>query len=390
MGKRSRSGLLAALSQLNRWANCHSGWLLLAGLAGVGLCQWRLWVQDQTRLVRRRRSDPPPLDDWLSLPQVTALVAAWNEALRIQCHIRSFISLRYPHKQLVLVAGGEDETFELAMPFSGEMIRVLRQRPGEGKQAALRRGLEHAKGEIIYLTDADCLFNDQALEAILAPLVAGNTLAATGCFQPLPEQQNHPFVQMQWCLDLYGRAGLPGYVQGLIGRNAALARSLLAATGDFKDPAPIGTDYLLARQILALGQPILYVHESTVATHFQTRLKPYLHQQSRWLRNILVYSRRFHAWDQYWDALGQCFTGGLVWTTLFLAPLSGFFRAVAGSLLVFGVLSRWRYLDFGRRSGVGPIHPATPLLAPLYFLIDQAMLAYTLLTLLSRPRRSRW
>jgi len=391
MGKRSRPGLLAALRSGLHWANRHAGWLFLAGLAAVVIRQWRLWQKDKRSLSAIKAAPPlHGLESWPRLPKVSALVAAWNEAGNIQAHIESFLALRYPHKQLVLVAGGSDGTFEIAQKYAEEQVFVMQQIPGEGKQRALRRGLERTDGEIIYLTDADCLLSDQAFESVLTPLIKGEALAATGRFRPLPGQENQPFVQMQWCIDNYGRAWLPAHIQGLIGRNATLARRLLAVTGDFQETVLTGTDYFLAQQILASGQSIAYVHDSMVATAFHNRPQLYLRQQSRWLRNILIHAKQFQSQDQYRSALGQCLSGILVLSVILLAPFSGIFLAFAGLLVAYGTLARWRYLYFGKHTLNIHIHKAALLLAPATFLLDQVMLVYALFTMLNRPHRTRW
>src|SRR5687768_5466499 len=88
---------------------------------------------------------------------VSILVAAWNEAEHIDDLIASCLRWAYPRKELVLCAGGADDTLRRARRWEGAGVRVLEQLPGEGKQGALERCLREATGEIIVLTDADCV-----------------------------------------------------------------------------------------------------------------------------------------------------------------------------------------------------------------------------------------
>jgi cellulose synthase/poly-beta-1,6-N-acetylglucosamine synthase-like glycosyltransferase len=373
------------------WINQHTGWFFLAGFIAVLLRQWILWQQDKQRIARIEATPPlPSLATWPHQPKVSVLVAAWNEADNIQAHIQSFLALRYPHKELVLIAGGRDGTFDLAQKYIGEQVIVIQQIPGEGKQSALHKGLENTAGEIIYLTDADCLLSNHTFESILAPIANGEAVATTGRYCPLPEQENQPFIQMQWCIDNYGRAQMPTDVKGLIGRNAALTRSLLFSTGDFRKEAPIGTDFFLAQQILAIGKTILYIHGSMVATKFHSHPGFYIQQQSRWLRNILIYTRKFKSQQQYKAALGQCLSGLLVLSVILLSPFSAFFLRIAGLLVMYGTLARWRYLDFGKKTLNIHIKKTSFIIAPASLLIDQVMLVYTLFTMLSRTLRKRW
>ena len=139
---------------------------------------------------------PPPVD-WPALPPVSILVAAWNEAARIDGHIESFRALRYPRKELVLCAGGDDGTYERACRHAGPAVIVLRQEPGEGKQRALARAFAETRGEIIFLTDADCLLTDEAFERTLRPVAIGEEQAATGGLRPLDGQLGDSFVFAQ-------------------------------------------------------------------------------------------------------------------------------------------------------------------------------------------------
>jgi glycosyltransferase involved in cell wall biosynthesis len=322
---------------------------------------------------------------------VSALVAAWNEAEHIQGHIESFLKLRYPHKQLVLVAGGEDGTFELAQRYAGEQVIVLRQEPGEGKQRALRRGLGKLSGEIVYLTDADCLLDDESFERVLYPIVIEQEEAVGGRFAPLTDQRTHPFVQMQWCIDNYGRSWMGDYMQGLVGRNAALTRGLLAKTGDFSRQVQIGTDYVLARQILGTGRRIAYRHHSMVITDFHTTFQAYMQQQTRWLRNILIHGIDFGAQDQVQAALLQCISGvlfGVMTAGALLCRGAGAAGWVV--LVIYAWLGRVRYLRFGQQSLNLRIKRRTYLLAPFYFLLDQWMLANAFFTWLIKSKRLMW
>ena len=127
----------------------------------------------------------PPLEWWPELPLVSVLVAAWNEGERIEQHIQHFLALRYPNKELILCAGGQDGCYEQALAYqSASQVRVFEQQAGEGKQKALHRCLPYTKGSIVFLTDADCLLDDEAFERTLYPVVAGNTQVCTGSSQP--------------------------------------------------------------------------------------------------------------------------------------------------------------------------------------------------------------
>src|SRR5207247_1198210 len=115
------------------------------------------------------------------------LVAAWNEAAGIARHVQSVLALRYPDLDFVLCAGGPDGTCEQARLAMSGRGTLLEQAPGEGKQRALRRCLAASTGDIVYLTDADCVLDDQSFERVIARIVDGDP-AATGRCCPYPEE----------------------------------------------------------------------------------------------------------------------------------------------------------------------------------------------------------
>ncbi|RPJ22342.1 MAG: glycosyltransferase [Chloroflexi bacterium] len=332
------------------------------------------WQQDKTLAdrLREKTSSTPRLSQ---TPKVSVLVAAWNEQDCIDAHICSFLALTYPDIELILCAGGTDGTFECARQYAGPKVVVLEQQQGEGKQRALARCLEYASGEIIYLIDADCLYDENALIRLLDVLVNENEVAATGRYSPLQEQRENAFASNQWAVDTYARARSGKHVGGLIGRNAALTRLSLEDTEALKVDVPIGTDQYLSKLLLSRGKQIRYVHESMVATQYHTNIRPYLRQQSRWLRNIILHGRHFGAQEEVMSAELKCAIGMTAVGLPLLFPLIGPIAIAVWLLgLIFASVNRVRYLKFSQRCGqVTP--PRAFLSAPLYALLDLYTLA---------------
>ena len=330
--------------RLDRWAVP----LGAVGFVGVVLYNWHLWQQDKKLLAEKGTPPPlPPLEDWPALPLVSVLVAARNEADFIERHIESFLSLRYPHKELVLCAGGEDGTFELASRYVGPQVKVLHQESGEGKQRALARAFDETRGEVIFFTDADCLLADEPFERTVWPVVTGEEQVATGSSQPLGEQVRDPFAFTQAATQVYSAMRGPKYAPGILGRNCAVARSLLQATAALDAPAPTGTDYVLAKTLDAAGVRIRQVPESRMLTEFPSTACVYLRQQRRWLRNVVVHGRRFGATDEVRAALRTSVTGLVMLLLPGLGALLSPWLIVVWSVLYGQALAaRFRYMGF--------------------------------------------
>lgn len=365
---------------------------LLLGIAGVALYNRRLWQRDKKALSKKQPALPASrLADLPVLPTVSVLVAAWNEEHNIREHVASFLALRYPHKELILCAGGEDRTYELAARHTAPGVTVLLQQPGEGKQHALARCLQQSEGTIVFLTDADCLLDDASFESTLAPLILEGEQAATGRFAPQHRQRNRPFVMQQWYVDTYWRERSGPYLEGLIGRNAAVLRALLEKTDAFSAPVRTGTDYYLARRLLQEGVKIRYAHDSMVETEFADSVPAYLRQQSRWLRNIILHGSAFGAAGQVRQALAQCLIGLAVMLWPLSFPVTGPLGVALWLLVVaHGTLARCRYVRFGELALGQPHRTETYRKSPLYFLIDQVMLSYAIVEWLAPQSRWRW
>lgn len=368
----------------------HAGPALLAGLVTVAVYNSRQWRRDRA-LADRRRADGATVPELMAAPAVSALVAAWNEGAGIAAHIGSFLALRYPNIELIICAGGGDDTYERARRCAGDRVTVLEQRPGEGKQAALARCLERARGEVVYLTDADCRFDDEALVRLLAPLLNEGAEAATGGSRPLDEQLGKVLPVYIWVSDVIAQAAAPAYSQGLLGRNAAITRRALERSGGMTFTAPTGTDYQLARRLIAAGVRIRHVPDSVVPSTYPERLPVYRSKQSRWLRNLLLYGPGYGARGDVRASAGTVATGAVMLAVPAAAAVVGPAILVPWAiLLIHGVSAKLRYALFAARLTGQPLPAAFFLwLVPLK-LADFVIWASPLVDLASARRRHHW
>lgn len=353
--------------------------------------------------------------------RVSVLVAAWDEAGCVERHVRSFLRLPRDTFELVLCAGGEDDTYERAVAYSGPTVTVLRQEAGEDKQRALRRCLERATGNLIYLADADTIFDQQTVRAVLRPLLSGEAEAATGSVRPLPGREEDPFVGYQYAVQAYGALMTGHFSAGLHGANCAVTRRALLDAGGFDGDAPTGTDYYLAQRLARRGVRVRMVREAA-PSDFPASARAYRRQQSRWLRNLFLHgvafgnrrdvvhvvitdlvgmlglglpvaavvagaqgARRRHAGD---TALANARRGRLLPGDT--APLvrDGIWLAWA-LLFAHGLASRLRCIAAARSAGLVVPWSAAAVAMPM-ILVDWASWALALLELAHPSRRWRW
>ena len=388
----------AFLAAMKHWlrddlqcANHNTGKLLLIGLAGALVYNWRQWQRDKALLALKVcPTKLAAFEDWPEIPHVSVLVAAWNEARNIQAHINSFLNLRYPNKQMVLVAGGEDGTFDLAIQYAGPNIIVLQQQVGEGKQHSLQRAFMQASGSILYLTDADCLLDNRSFEACLHPLIFEGEKACNGISQPSKVQLREPFIVSQAASQIYAALHLPAYAPGILGRNCALRRDALERSGCFEAFASTGTDYVLAKQLNRIGVRIRQNPHSCIVTEFPTSVHDYLQQQDRWILNVLEHGWRYGAINEVKVSLFNSLVGLLMLGLPAAALVFGrVCLAIWGALFFNAWLSRLRYWKvfsvFQSRQ-----NPFALVFQPIYLLIDFAAWALPILELLPFRRRRNW
>jgi cellulose synthase/poly-beta-1,6-N-acetylglucosamine synthase-like glycosyltransferase len=322
---------------------------------------------------------------------VSALVAAWNDREHLDAHVQSFLALTYPTIELILCAGGTDGTYEAARRYAGERVVVLEQHPGEGKQGALARCYERARGEIILLTDADCVYEDGALLRLLQPLIDEGELVATGGSRPLDGQLEKVLPAYIWAADTVVNVRSGPYADGLLGRNSVLSRRAVERIGGFGFPAPTGTDYQLARRLILNGLAIRHVAASVIPTNYPEDLPTYRRKRSRWLRNLIMYGRGYGATIDVLVTLKTVLAGAVMTLAPFMSPVCGNYVLFPWTLLLAQAwAAKLRYLLFTARiyRRRAPIR-ALLFLLPLT-LLDFAIWASPIVDLLDPRRRKAW
>jgi cellulose synthase/poly-beta-1,6-N-acetylglucosamine synthase-like glycosyltransferase len=340
--------MLRYLFSFHHWANRHSRKLLVIGLLGVVAYNWHQWKKDQRFSNREANLDElPSISTWFNRPKVSVLVAAWDEAAHIEQHIHSFLSLRYPHKELVICAGGSDGSYKIAQRNSTDEVIVLLQKSGQGKQGALSRCFSECTGEIIYLTDADCILDDESLERVIYPITCGEEIACSGGSLPFEDSMGYPLVALQAASDFFliTNPEGPQYYPGMFGRNCALSRGAIHSAGDFNTSAPTGTDFVLAMQLNKNNIRIKQVRNSLIRSEYSQYPLNYMAQKRRWHRNVMFYSIKFRNLREF----GRSISLSLIALSMLLIPIFSLqlgliFLILWIILLLNGFLSRIRYL----------------------------------------------
>lgn len=102
------------------------------------------------------------------LPNITLMVAAYNEEAYIRDKIENSIQLDYPSDKiqfLFVTDGSNDNTPDIVSGYT--QIQLLHQPQRQGKIMAVERAMPYVTGEITIFTDANTLLNKEALRNIV-------------------------------------------------------------------------------------------------------------------------------------------------------------------------------------------------------------------------------
>lgn len=343
------------------------------------------------------------------LPRVSVLIAARNEEHRLPGCLESLLQSHYPADKLQIVVVNDrssDRTGEIAASFARHDARVMAVtctrflQNMSGKTNALCDGMEHASGEIILLTDADCLVPPHWVRAMVTQftaevgLVGGFTLLSPSpaLRNLLPASYRASFFGKIQTLDwMYlltvgaGAAGLDKPVS-ILGNNFGFRRAAYEQSGGYaKLGFSIIEDFALMRKILehTKWRMRFALNADTAIFSFPAPTwREYIDQRQRWAaggKEVGVFAKFL--------MLAAFFAHVMLLFATVLAPSAAFFGGIA-VLLMDGLLI-WRGAAALRYRAALKYFP----LFELYFILYSLVLALVVLLPLTvnwKGRRYRW
>ena len=119
----------------------------------------------------------------MDAPELSILMPVYNEADRVVRALDGVLSTDFfwPFELIVVDDGSTDATVGILDGYDWPAnARLLRHRQNRGKGAAVRTALGHARGTFSAILDADLEYDPADIEALVAPLRAGEANAAFG------------------------------------------------------------------------------------------------------------------------------------------------------------------------------------------------------------------
>lgn len=215
------------------------------------------------RLLKGRRK-APVVEQW---PEVSLVVAAYNEQDWIADKVRNHLDIDYPADkihQVVITDGSDDNTADIAASFEG--VEVFHQPERKGKIAAVHRCMPLLKTELVVFTDANTLLNKEAVKKIIRHFEDPKVGAVAGEKRILVQDKDaanaagegmywkYESTLKKWDSELYS-------VVGAAGELFAIRRSLYRAV----PPDTVIEDFYLTLSIAKDGYRVIYEPEAYAA-----------------------------------------------------------------------------------------------------------------------------
>ena len=135
-------------------------------------CAWVIYAFAGYPLVARTLAavHRRPTKKGAEQPMVTVVIPAFNEVNCIEATVRNKLGQTYPTDRLdVLVVSdaSDDGTDEVVGEIADPRVRLIRQEPRRGKTAGLNLAVAQARGEIIVFSDANSIYEADAIARLV-------------------------------------------------------------------------------------------------------------------------------------------------------------------------------------------------------------------------------
>ncbi|MFX0044035.1 MAG: glycosyltransferase, partial [Candidatus Hodarchaeota archaeon] len=243
------------------------------------------------------------IKDLQNLPIINIIIPAGKEGKEFQECLNSIVKLKYPELKVIVNAGGNEETINIANSFKKyDNFTILYQKSGKdraalGKIRALNECIDHVLEGILYLIDADCYITDDLLLRMIYPIINQEENVVIGAgLRPLKSQENKDLVKyLQISTNQFFKEKFTRYNKRMIsGANTTIKYEVMKQIGRFNENRDIAEDVSRGLDILSKGFNIFSLtdYRSCIYTDFPKTFKELFEQRKRQIENALINSFR--------------------------------------------------------------------------------------------------
>jgi poly-beta-1,6-N-acetyl-D-glucosamine synthase len=214
---------------------------------------------------------------------VTLLITAYNEEVVIEKKIENTLGLNYPREKLQIIVaadGSSDRTPEIARKFSDRGVELTYTPQRDGKMAAINRAIPLASGEIMIFSDANNMYDHDAIRKLIIPFSDPNVGATTGAkliIQDGGELSNAEGIYWKYESWIKTNETILGTCTSSVGEILAIRRELYM-------PPPnniINDDYYIVLDLIKRGFRVFYVPEARSFEYISATARDEMVRRSR-------------------------------------------------------------------------------------------------------------
>jgi cellulose synthase/poly-beta-1,6-N-acetylglucosamine synthase-like glycosyltransferase len=253
-------------------------------------------------------------------PFVSLVIAAYNEQETIGAKVENSLALDYPADRFEIVVasdGSTDATADIVRRYASRGVRLSESPVRAGKTAAINRAMALTKGEIVVFSDANNLYDEGTLRAVVAPFSDPTVGAACGNKHiahgdgPLGESEGTYWKYEGWIKRQETR----------LGSTVAVLGEVLAIRRELFEPAPenvINDDHYIALRILKRGYRVVYAPDAISRERVSATAEDEIARRTRMVAGLyqtLVRPRQLFPWKRpvvCWQLVSHKFMRPLV------------------------------------------------------------------------------
>lgn len=281
-------------------------------------------------------------------PFVSIVVPSRNEEKNIERCINSLTKVNYDNAKFEIIAVNDRSTDNtgaildnLAEKYANlKVVHVTEATANpnlKGKPGALHRGILESNGEIVLMTDADCIVPQTWVESVVA-YFEDSTVGLVPAFTLIENKSEFQKIQaVEWIyMHTLASAGVAlGKPLGCFGNNLSVRRSVYDELGGYeKIHFSVTEDLALLQAVHKAGYKVYYPcsFETAVTTLPCADFAEYISQHRRWALG---------GFNLGWVAPVFVFTSLIIWTGLIIGILTGNLLWISAVLFtrVFGDFS---------------------------------------------------
>jgi cellulose synthase/poly-beta-1,6-N-acetylglucosamine synthase-like glycosyltransferase len=238
-------------------------------------------------LLKYKNKDHGIKQDPFYQPMVSIIIPVYNEELMIGNKINNTFELEYPEEKreiIVVDSASIDNTVKIVNNFKN--ITLLTQPERMGKSHALSLAFKYAKGDLVLITDADAMLNQDVLEKIV-PLFADPSIGAATGKLSLVGKDSTSKISEQAYRTFFDTLR---FYESSIASTMIFNGPLMVFRSSIIEAPPINSvadDTEMALQVIKKGYRAIYIPEATFFERVPSRNSIRLKQKERRAQGLI-------------------------------------------------------------------------------------------------------